>query len=259
MALLAVLAFGALTFAQTDDRGNPNDPATNPRANACFVGGSLEGKCSSTDVDGDGAISLSDISWMWEAGWYLIRYQAGIISEADFPLQFIDLLPRLEEIIATAVEEAGDDTVTPPSVFSAGCYRSTLFISKTKPSSAKVKGDVSSSAKIKGDVASASPVKSKVVEPSFGVGPIIITVVPPMAYSYSGNPNVLGNVKEHSTVDCIGGVTMFVYSYFVVTNDTTGEAACISEFGPSALVSTSNIIYSSFGSPAGYAVCFEGN
>ena len=46
-----------------DDRGNPNDPRVNERANACFEGGSMAGKCHADNE--------------WEAGWYLIRFEWG--------------------------------------------------------------------------------------------------------------------------------------------------------------------------------------
>jgi hypothetical protein len=54
-----------------DDRGNANDPALNPRANACYEGGVMENKCT-TD-------------WDWNCGWYLIRFDAGMIARAAFP------------------------------------------------------------------------------------------------------------------------------------------------------------------------------
>lgn len=48
--------------AGVDDQGNPNDPAVNERANACYEGGSMEGKC--------------DTDWEWVCGWHLIRAEA---------------------------------------------------------------------------------------------------------------------------------------------------------------------------------------
>ena len=57
-----------------DDRGNPNDPRVNERANACYDGGTLAGKC--------------DTQAEWDAGWYLIRFEYGLLGCADFPAQF---------------------------------------------------------------------------------------------------------------------------------------------------------------------------
>src|SRR5215510_1893 len=69
-----------------DDQGNPNDPTVNERANACYEGGSMEGKC--------------DTQWEWDGGWYLIRFQYGLISREDFPAQYAILLPPLpQEVI----------------------------------------------------------------------------------------------------------------------------------------------------------------
>lgn len=50
-------------FAQgVDDKGNPNDPATNERANSCYEGGNMAGKC--------------DSDWAWTCGWYVMRWEA---------------------------------------------------------------------------------------------------------------------------------------------------------------------------------------
>ncbi|MEQ8674927.1 MAG: hypothetical protein RLP44_03840 [Aggregatilineales bacterium] len=68
--VLSLLVFGVV-FAGFDDEGNPNDPRINERANACYEGGTLEGKCS-TEAE-------------WQAGWYLIRYQNGMINRQGIP------------------------------------------------------------------------------------------------------------------------------------------------------------------------------
>lgn len=92
MGLTAILAFaGSETIIPAPN--GPNDPAVNPDANACFKGGVLEGKCSSTDVDQDGDVDELDQDWMWTAGWYLIRYQTGRISRKAFPQHYAAILP----------------------------------------------------------------------------------------------------------------------------------------------------------------------
>jgi hypothetical protein len=83
--VLLVLSFSVLVFA-LDDQGNPNDPTINERANACYEDGSMAGKCLT--------------AWDWEGGWYLIRFQSGLISRENFPLQFVILLPPLPEDLA---------------------------------------------------------------------------------------------------------------------------------------------------------------
>jgi hypothetical protein len=64
--LLALFSIGT-SFAQgVDDQGNPNDPTVNDRANACYEGGELEGKCDTPEE--------------WAGGWFLIRYRAGLLG-----------------------------------------------------------------------------------------------------------------------------------------------------------------------------------
>lgn len=72
-------------FAQMDDEGNPNDPFTNDRANACFEGGTLEGRCH-VDFDQNGTVDEFEIAWAWECGWHIIRYEAGIEPYYMLPL-----------------------------------------------------------------------------------------------------------------------------------------------------------------------------
>jgi hypothetical protein len=80
LTLLLVLSFSAIKAADSvDDQGNPNDPTANDRANACYDGGTLEGKC--------------DSDLLWQAGWYLIRFEHGSLSRADFPGWLIWVLP----------------------------------------------------------------------------------------------------------------------------------------------------------------------
>jgi hypothetical protein len=86
VSLMAI--FINLVFAiELDDEGNPNNPRENARANACFNGGAMAGKC--------------DDAWEWNCGWFMIRYDAGMISRADFPPTCSSLL----EADATTVPE----------------------------------------------------------------------------------------------------------------------------------------------------------
>src|SRR3972149_1802632 len=95
LTIISVLLLaGAVVFAAGfDDRGNPNDPATNERANACYEGGSLAGKCGATDADRDGRIEEWEIEWMWTCGWYLIRFESGMLIRAEVPYTCQALLP----------------------------------------------------------------------------------------------------------------------------------------------------------------------
>jgi len=84
--LLIVLALSLIVGVQAlDDDGNPNDPNDNSRANACYEGGSMAGKCDTPEE--------------WEAGWYLIRFEYGLISREDFPSYFSWALP--DEVVDT--------------------------------------------------------------------------------------------------------------------------------------------------------------
>jgi hypothetical protein len=83
IAALILVVIGAV-MAQ-DDEGNPNDPGMNERANACYTGGSLEGKCHTTDADRDGDIDQQDVDFMWWCGWYLIRVEYKQLSPAGAP------------------------------------------------------------------------------------------------------------------------------------------------------------------------------
>lgn len=64
LAFVAVFVVVVGALMAQDDRGNVNDPGFNERANACFAGGSLEGKCHTTDADFDGDIDDLDIAYM---------------------------------------------------------------------------------------------------------------------------------------------------------------------------------------------------
>ncbi len=82
--LVSLLIAGVvLAVPGFDDRGNPNDPRVNERANACYDGGTLAGKC--------------DEQAEWDAGWYLIRFEYGLLNCDNFPSQFRWVLPTCGE------------------------------------------------------------------------------------------------------------------------------------------------------------------
>jgi hypothetical protein len=96
-----------------DDEGNPNNPNISERANACFDGGSMAGKC--------------DSDWEWNCGWYLIRFEYGIFSRDNFPTQCGSLLPEIttpsQSVVGTPSIIVPTPTFAPtPYVFpTAGC------------------------------------------------------------------------------------------------------------------------------------------
>lgn len=80
LALVSLIS-SSLVFAEgVDDQGNPNDPNVNDRANACYEGGDMVGKC--------------DTVWEWVCGWHVIRLDAeDEDSRATFPQACVSLLP----------------------------------------------------------------------------------------------------------------------------------------------------------------------
>lgn len=87
LSLMISIVFVSVTAANgLDDQGNPNDPAVNERANACFDGGTLgTERCNTTDADEDGTLTQFDIDWMWRCGWFLIRFEEGMIDRDYVP------------------------------------------------------------------------------------------------------------------------------------------------------------------------------
>lgn len=73
-------------WAQEDNpNGIPNDPKRNIHANSCFEGGMLFEKCDKQDLNLDGSVTTDEIKYMWDCGWYHIRYVNGMISYQAFP------------------------------------------------------------------------------------------------------------------------------------------------------------------------------
>lgn len=82
---LIIMLFSVMLVSAdgADDQGNSNDPNINDRANACYEGGDMEGKC--------------DTEWEWHCGWYIIRLtdSQDEAVRAAFPSMCVSLLPAL--------------------------------------------------------------------------------------------------------------------------------------------------------------------
>jgi hypothetical protein len=89
LALLTLAISTMIVYAFEPTTLGENDPRTNPDANACFIGGSMVGKC--------------DSDLLWNAGWYLIRFEQGLITRGQVPDQYKWVLPK----------ESAPDTVVP--------------------------------------------------------------------------------------------------------------------------------------------------
>ena len=98
VASLALLISLAAALAAADSE-TPNDPRVNPNANACYTGGSMEGKCK---LDGE----------LWIAGWYAIRLQYGLIGRDQIPDPYKWLLPPISD-----TNNTGDVTDEPTREF----------------------------------------------------------------------------------------------------------------------------------------------
>lgn len=79
--LIVFLSLGSMFLYALDDQGIVNDPTQNDRANACYEDGSMAGKCTS--------------DWEWVCGWYMIRFDYGILSREEVPSFCGSLLPSL--------------------------------------------------------------------------------------------------------------------------------------------------------------------
>lgn len=74
-----------------------------PKDNECYPGGVLAGKC--------------DSEWHWKGGWWLARYNHFGLNRADFPLEFISLLPPIEDGVRTLPSGCFDTVPYPDMMF----------------------------------------------------------------------------------------------------------------------------------------------
>lgn len=99
-----------------------NDPFTDENANACTEGGSMEGQCN-RDLDNNGTVDASEVEWAWRCGWYIIRYEAGMINRvpSDCASQLLDCF--INPLFGLSVEFYGNPN-NPGNVrafFGLGC------------------------------------------------------------------------------------------------------------------------------------------
>ncbi len=98
--LILVLGFSALHAADISQTcaNDPNDPSGLPQCytsadNECYQGGVLY-----REENQDGCPTI----WDWKAGWFLARYNRGLLSRANFPQEFESVLPPLSKANAIA-------------------------------------------------------------------------------------------------------------------------------------------------------------
>ncbi len=79
-SLICIVFLMSVAAASAQEASLPNNPATNPNANACLPGGSWAGRCDNYDADRNGTIDQNDRNYMYRCGWYQIRAERGLIS-----------------------------------------------------------------------------------------------------------------------------------------------------------------------------------
>ena len=85
VGLVVILLMGmSVVWADDDVVREPGTPADNE----CNVGGVLY-----REENQDGCPTL----WYWKAGWFLARFNQGVISREDFPKEFESVLPPLKK------------------------------------------------------------------------------------------------------------------------------------------------------------------
>jgi hypothetical protein len=109
LLVVLLLAAGSVTFVQGSANERDvifvNDPTVNVAANACYAGGTMAQQC--------------DTESEWIAGWYLIRYEYGMVSRAEVPADYRWALPRpldergwpeekIEQVFPTPTPPIGD-------------------------------------------------------------------------------------------------------------------------------------------------------
>jgi hypothetical protein len=84
---LLVLALGAALVSAADSSSAEPQPGT-PEDNECYPGGVLY-----REANQDGCPT----EWHWKAGWFLARYNRGLITREDFPTEFASVLPAPDD------------------------------------------------------------------------------------------------------------------------------------------------------------------
>ena len=127
LIVVLLLAIFTVSAEGVDDQGNVNDPTVNDRANDCYEGGVLEGRCE-TDLD-------------WIAGWYLIRYRFDLFDSVPSWVAWV--LPQTinVEVVVEDSGPCGSGLTAEVLNGQTVCYSETLF-DPGKPFSAVRTGDV---------------------------------------------------------------------------------------------------------------------
>jgi hypothetical protein len=88
LVLLVLFALSLPVLADTPTTAQDNNPRTNRHANACYIGGSLYGKCETYDLDHDRKVDIEEVKYMYDAGWFVIRFEEGMILRSQVPRMY---------------------------------------------------------------------------------------------------------------------------------------------------------------------------
>jgi hypothetical protein len=86
--LMLVLVVSFPVWAGEPATATENNPRTNPNANACYIGGSLYGQCENYDLDHDRKVDIEEIKYMYDAGWFVIRYEEKLFLRSQVPRMY---------------------------------------------------------------------------------------------------------------------------------------------------------------------------
>jgi hypothetical protein len=122
--LMAMTGIALLAQNSVDDRGDTNDPSANPRANACYAGGLLDGLC--------------DADWKWICGWGIIRVDAGLLNRAVLSSECQALMPALATAAppSNSKSKTSDADIPAPVVTEdagGGAGNDSIFVTATPP------------------------------------------------------------------------------------------------------------------------------
>jgi hypothetical protein len=122
VTLLLLIVIIPSVSATEPTTAEENDPRINEDANACFIGGTWEGQCDTVDVNHDGTVDQWEKDMIYIAGWYLIRFEYGMISRNDFPAAYVWALPPVPQVTPPPPAPP----TLPPMPPASFCYDSTL-------------------------------------------------------------------------------------------------------------------------------------
>lgn len=91
--LMLIVSVCSLFSVYAQDSGATPEPG-NRADNECYAGGTMAGKCDN-GFHADGSTTPAEVEWAWKCGWYMARFNDGVISRGDVPNECGILLPAI--------------------------------------------------------------------------------------------------------------------------------------------------------------------